>query len=46
MTAEGRPPETVLDLVQRITAVAQSKTPQDARPVMEGKAKLLIEKNS
>jgi hypothetical protein len=39
-----RPPESVFDFVQGITAVARSKPHQDARLVMEGKAKALLEK--
>jgi hypothetical protein len=41
---EGRPPESVFDIVQGITAVARTKPQQDARLVMEGKAKVLLEK--
>ena len=40
---EGRPPESIFDFVQGITAVARSKPQQDARLVMEGKAKGLLE---
>lgn len=39
---EGRPPESVFDFVQGITAVARSKPQQDARLVLEGKAKALL----
>lgn len=44
LAEEGRPPESVFDVVQGITAVAQSKPPQDARLVMEGKTKVLLER--
>jgi hypothetical protein len=37
-------PESVFDFVQGITAVARSKPQQDARLVMETKAKVLMEK--
>jgi len=43
LAEEGRPPESVFDFVQGITAVARSKPQQDARLVMEGKAKGLLE---
>jgi len=43
LAEEGRPPESVFDFVQGITAVARSKPQQDARLVMEGKAKALLE---
>jgi hypothetical protein len=41
---EGRPPESVFDFVQGITAVARGKAHQDARLEMEGKAKSLFER--
>ena len=44
LAEEGRPPETVFDFVQGITAVARSKPQQDARLVMEGKAKKILER--
>ncbi|MCT9000248.1 DUF932 domain-containing protein [Chelativorans intermedius] len=44
LAEEGRPPESVFDFVQGITAVARSKPQQDARLVMEGKAKKLLER--
>ncbi|MAN73367.1 MAG: DUF932 domain-containing protein [Henriciella sp.] len=44
LAEEGRPPETVFDFVQGITAVARSKPQQDARLEMEGKAKKLLER--
>jgi hypothetical protein len=40
---EGRPPESVFDFVQGITALARGKAHQDARIELEGKAKLLLE---
>ena len=46
LAEEGRPPESVFDFVQGITAIARSKPQQDARLVMEGKAKALLEKLS
>jgi len=40
---EGRPPETIFDFVQGITALARDKPHQDARLELEGKAaKLLV----
>ena len=42
LAEEGRPPESVFDFVQGITAVARSKPQQDARLAMEGKAKVLL----
>jgi len=40
---EGRPPESIFDFVQGITALARDKPHQDARLDLEGKAaKLLI----
>src|SRR5690606_30611737 len=44
LAEEGRPPESVFDFVQGITAVARSKPQQDARLVMEGKAKVLLDR--
>ncbi|WP_299404880.1 DUF932 domain-containing protein [uncultured Roseobacter sp.] len=43
LAEEGRPPETVFDFVQGITAVARSKPQQDARLTMESRAKKLLE---
>ena len=40
---EGRPPESLFDFVQGITALARSKPHQDARLELEGKAKILLE---
>jgi hypothetical protein len=39
---EGRPPESVFDFVQGITAVARTKPHQDARLELEGKAAKLL----
>ncbi len=44
LAEEGRPPESVFDFVKGITAVARSKPQQDARLVMEGKAKMMLER--
>ncbi|WP_441232339.1 DUF932 domain-containing protein [Tardiphaga sp. 215_C5_N2_1] len=41
---EGRPPESVFDFVQGITALARRKAHQDARLELEGKAKRLLER--
>ena len=43
LAEEGRPPESVFDFVQGITALARSKPQQDARLVMEGRAKVMLE---
>jgi hypothetical protein len=39
---EGRPPESVFDFAQGITALARSKPHQDARLELEGKAAKLM----
>ncbi|CDZ56605.1 hypothetical protein [Neorhizobium galegae] len=39
----GRPPESIFDFVQGITALARGKTNQDTRLDLEGKAKKLLE---
>ncbi len=44
LAEEGRPPESVFDFVQGITAVARTKPHQDARLAMEGKAKALLDR--
>ena len=44
LAEEGRPPESVFDFVQGITAVARSKPQQDARLIMETRAKTLLER--
>jgi hypothetical protein len=41
---DGRPPESVFDFVQGITALARTKPHQDARLELEGKAKILLER--
>ncbi|MFQ6548549.1 DUF932 domain-containing protein [Aestuariibius sp. 2305UL40-4] len=43
LAEEGRPPESVFDFVQGITAVARGKPQQDARLSMETRAKKLLE---
>jgi hypothetical protein len=40
---EGRPPESIFDFVQGITALARDKAHQDTRLDLEGKAKKLLE---
>lgn len=44
LAEEGRPPESVFDFVQGITAVARGKPQQDARLEMEGRAKKLLDR--
>ena len=44
LAEEGHPPESVFDFVQGITAVARTKPQQDARLVMETRAKTLLER--
>ncbi len=44
LAEEGRPPESVFDFVQGITAVARSKPQQDARLAMETRAKTLLDR--
>ncbi len=43
LAEEGRPPESIFDFVQGITALARTKTTQDTRLTLEGKAKRLLE---
>jgi hypothetical protein len=43
---EGRPPESIFDFVQGMTAHARTKPHQDTRLELEGKAKTLLEKAS
>lgn len=43
LNEEGRPPESVFDFVQGITALARGKSHQDKRLELEGKAKKLLE---
>jgi hypothetical protein len=44
LAEEGRPPESIFDFVQGITAVARDKSHQDARLDMETKAKKLLDR--
>jgi hypothetical protein len=44
LAEEGRPPESIFDFVQGITAAARDKPYQDARLDMEAKAKKLLDK--
>ncbi|MBB4277893.1 DUF932 domain-containing protein [Rhizobium mongolense] len=46
LSEEGRPPESIFDFVQGITALARNKTHQDARLELEGKAGKLLEQAS
>jgi len=41
---EGRPPESIFDFVQGITALARRKAHQDTRLELEGKARKLLER--
>jgi hypothetical protein len=43
---EGRPPESLFDFVQGISALARGKAHQDARLELEGRAKRLLESAS
>ena len=43
LSEEGRPPETIYDFVQGITAFARTSTNQDSRLELEGKARKLLE---
>ncbi len=44
LSEEGRPPASIFDFVQGITAVARDKPHQDARLDMEAKAKKLLDR--
>ncbi|MGY4568349.1 MULTISPECIES: hypothetical protein [Bradyrhizobium] len=44
LAEEGRPPESIFDFVQGITAVARGKPHQDVRLDMEAKAKKLLDR--
>ncbi|CAN5238806.1 hypothetical protein BH11PSE4_BH11PSE4_13660 [soil metagenome] len=44
LAEEGRPPESIFDFVQGITALARDKPHQDIRLDMEAKAKKLLER--
>ncbi|AGS26425.1 hypothetical protein NXC12_PE00289 (plasmid) [Rhizobium etli] len=46
LSEEGRPPESIFDFVQGITALARTKTNQDTRLDLESKAKKLLESAS
>ena len=46
LAEEDRPPESIFDFVQGITAVARDKLHQDARLDMEAKAKKLLDRAS
>ncbi|MBY5551284.1 DUF932 domain-containing protein [Rhizobium leguminosarum] len=46
LSEEGRPPESIFDFVQGITALARTRTNQDTRLELEGKAKKLLESAS
>lgn len=43
---EGRPPESIFDFVQGMTALARTKSHQDTRLELEGKARKLLEQAS
>lgn len=43
LSEEGRPPESIFDFVQGITALARTRTNQDTRLELEGKARKLLE---
>lgn len=45
LAEEGRPPESVFDFVQGITALARGKAHQDARLDLEGRAKKLLDQS-
>ena len=44
LAEEGRPPESIFDFVQGITAVARDRPHQDVRLDMEAKAKKLLDR--
>jgi hypothetical protein len=44
LSEEHRKPESIFDFVQGITTLARSKTHQDARLELEGKARKLLER--
>jgi hypothetical protein len=44
LSEEGHPPASIFDFVQGITALARTKTHQDTRLDLEGKAKKLLER--
>ncbi|EJJ29811.1 hypothetical protein PMI11_01874 [Rhizobium sp. CF142] len=46
LSEEGRPPESIFDFVQGITALARTRTNQDVRLDLEGKARKLLDSAS
>jgi len=42
LSEEGRPPESIFDFVQGITAIARTRPHQDARLELEGKAAKIL----
>jgi hypothetical protein len=44
LSEEGHPPQSVYDFVQGITALARTRTNQDSRLELEGKARRLLER--
>ena len=44
LNEEGRPPESLFDFVQGITALARTKSHQDSRLDLESKARKLMER--
>lgn len=44
LAEEGRPPESIFDFVQGITALARTKTHQDVRLDLETRAKRLLDR--
>ena len=44
LVEEGHPPESIFDFVQGITRLARTKTQQDSRLDLEGKAKKLLDR--
>jgi hypothetical protein len=44
LSEENTKPQSIFDFVQGITALARSKTHQDTRLELEGKAKKLLER--
>ncbi|BBD03380.1 MULTISPECIES: DUF932 domain-containing protein [Sphingobium] len=46
LAEEGHPPASLYDFVQGITAVARTRTNQDARLELEGKAKRILQKSN
>lgn len=46
LAEEGHPPQSVYDFVQGITALARTRTNQDSRLELEGKARRLLERTN